>query len=178
MRFHLYYRGKLPSNGDSAVKNRIRAQIHPQLAALWKQKPLKGLAERFLDPKDEISVIRSVEGHNFAPLITSKHHLLARLSILFLRPEEPGNLVTQGGDIDNRIKTLLDALSVPQANQLPGEHSAEILHCLLEDDNLVTYLSVDVDRLLDGKSAQEVLLVIEVDVSATSGTFKNSVFTL
>jgi hypothetical protein len=40
--------------------------------------------------------------------------------ITLLRPEAPGNIVTQGGDIDNRLKTLLDALKVPNLpNALP-----------------------------------------------------------
>jgi hypothetical protein len=42
------------------------------------------------------------------------------LKITLLRPEEPGAIILQSGDIDNRLKTLFDALSVPaQPNQLP-----------------------------------------------------------
>ena len=39
--------------------------------------------------------------------------LTCGLKILFLRKEGPGKLILQGGDIDNRLKTLLDALKMP-----------------------------------------------------------------
>ena len=42
--------------------------------------------------------------------------------IFMLRPEVPGAIITQGGDIDNRLKTLFDALRMPQnENELPKD---------------------------------------------------------
>ena len=55
-----------------------------------------------------------VGGRIFQPLVRESFALKCGLDILFLRQESPGK-VYQGGDLDNRIKTLLDALSVPQA---------------------------------------------------------------
>jgi len=48
--------------------------------------------------------------------------MVLQLGSLFLRPGEPGRLVSRGGDIDNRIKTLLDGLRMPtDAIELPKE---------------------------------------------------------
>jgi hypothetical protein len=185
MRFSLYYRGELRAAGNNSnrasEKHQLRLNFHPQLKDLWTRTPLKTVADQFLDPAYELSCVKEVDGHRFASLICSRHHLLARLSITFLRPEEPGNLITEGGDIDNRMKTLLDALSVPKAGQLPTGFQPsgdEVpLHCLLEDDNLVSQLNIRVDRLLAPSNRKEVILLIDIDVSAIMATFKNSVFT-
>ena len=53
-----------------------------------------------------------MKGFKFAPLVNKKLELVSELDILFLRPEEPGQIVS-GGDIDNCLKTLFDALRCP-----------------------------------------------------------------
>ena len=200
MRFSLYYRGDLPTSGNSksrsarkriqAAKIEIRDAIAPQLEDLWRQVPLmppkkkdnEGNDEEgndqnspFLNPDYELTAVREVEGQQFACLINSKVYLVAELDILFLRPEEPGSLVTQGGDVDNRIKTLLDALSVPQKDQVlrGSKGNGKLTHCLLDSDNLITRLNISVDRLLDANNKDEVLLVITVNVSCASVTLEN-----
>jgi hypothetical protein len=47
----------------------------------------------------------------FRPLVRESYALHCGLKILFLRKEPPGK-VYQGGDIDGRIKTIVDASSV------------------------------------------------------------------
>lgn len=75
------------------------------------------------------------------------------LDVLFLRYDPPGSLV-HAGDLDNRVKTLIDALRKPDhANQLrdnefPAAYE-DPFFVLLEDDKLVTALSVTTDTLLD-----------------------------
>jgi hypothetical protein len=175
MEFTLYYRGDLKSNRGREDKHRLRCQFHTQLKKLWQQKPLCDYTSALLvlpggvHPLDEdVSVIRVIAGFNFAPLVSERIHLVAELDILLLRPERPGAIITQGGDIDNRIKTLLDALKVPsEPNALPrgAAPTAEEnpFFCLLEDDNLVTKVSVETDRLLEPtKTASEVVLFIRV----------------
>lgn len=90
----------------------------------------------------------------FLPIVNVKLNGYAEVSIEMLRPERPGNLISETADIDNRLKTLFDALQVPKIEQLPAnevpaaEHSPFFL-CLLEDDRLVTKVSVQAYRLLD-----------------------------
>ena len=70
----------------------------------------------------------------FIPLIRNSLALRAGIRIIFLRKEAPGR-VYQGGDMDNRLKTLFDALSVPNADQVVGEPTDNPdIYCLLEDD--------------------------------------------
>lgn len=111
-------------------------------------------------------------------MVNQNNSLIAELDIVFLRPEEPGSVITQGGDIDNRLKTLFDALSIPRADQIPVGDSPgkgeDPFHCLLEDDNLITGVNITVDRLLGSNCGhQGVLLLIRVDVSRIRLTFAN-----
>src|SRR6185437_9442927 len=99
--------------------------------------------------------------------------MVAELSITFLRPEPPGSLVTQGGDIDNRLKTLFDALRMPKdiSELPPGDAPAEgetPFFCLLEDDNLITKIAVNTDRLLKPPpKPSHVVLLIHVTTKPT-----------
>jgi len=117
----------------------------------------------------------------FAPLVSQVHgwNAIAELDILFLRPSEPGALIGHGGDLDNRIKTLLDALRMPNAEEIPnGAQPSQDewpFYCLLQDDALVTALSVTTDRLLAPKPTSDVELIIRVSVKITRRSFKNSV---
>lgn len=177
MKFRLHYRGPLRSNGSPEDKHNLRRYFLAQLKDLWNRSPLAGQKEDFLNPTYELSVIKKVDGWNFASVVNSRNHLVAELDIVILRPEEPGSVVTQGGDIDNRLKTLLDALSIPQANQIPNGHEPcedeNPFHCLVEDDNLITSIKVTVDRLLGCSNDGEVLILMCVDVSCTRATLKN-----
>lgn len=103
----------------------------------------------------------------YTPLIRASLNLACELDILFLRQEDPGALVTQGGDLDNRIKTLLDALRMPtEAEQERAPPDEDHMFCLLENDSLVSALDVGTDRLLLPKTTypNEVHLVIDVSV--------------
>jgi len=110
------------------------------------------------------------------PLINSYLKLVASLDILMLRREEPGSLILQGGDIDNRIKTLLDSLRVPKGiNEIPNGDSPldgekPFFYCLLEDDALVTDLTIRTDRLLLPGNDTNVVLVIDVLIRGTGAT--------
>ena len=87
------------------------------------------------------NIIEHVAGFRFAPLVTTRYGLVATLELLFLRPEPPGRLISQGGDIDNRLKTLFDALRMPRvATELPSgdapQSDEDPFFCLLQDDAL------------------------------------------
>lgn len=68
---------------------------------------------------------------------------------IFWREEYRGGILRQGSDgfdIDSRIKGIIDSLTVPpHENQLPDDTSQDPnpFLCLLENDNLVTRLSVE-----------------------------------
>jgi hypothetical protein len=100
--------------------------------------------------------------------------LACQLSITFLRQQAPGQLLGEGGDIDNRLKTLSDALRMPtkdEAQQAKIEPLADNdpIHCLLQDDALVTKVSVETDRLLRAAAEFALVAIIQVRV-LVSGT--------
>ena len=164
MEFTLYYRGGLTSNGGREEKHRLRQQFSQQLHALWGNKADR--PDRFIGALPDItkdSFSRRVGPLRFAALVTKG--LVAELDITMLRPEAPGSIITQGGDIDNRLKTLLDGLRVPSADELPHgtQPSDGLCLCLLEDDRLVTRLAVQTQQLLEpGAEPGHVILLIAV----------------
>jgi hypothetical protein len=122
---------------------------------------------------------REVGGKTFWPVVRESLALTCNLDILFLRKEEPGSLVLQGGDLDNRIKTLFDALRLPSQDEIVDDSSMEgPTLCLLESDTLVTGLKLRSDRLLNkpNSSVHEVQLVIEVDIRVSQTGLYNLAF--
>jgi hypothetical protein len=117
-------------------------------------------------------------GRLFKPIVRETFALHCGLKVLLLRQEQPGR-VYQGGDIDGRIKTLLDALTTPQhIEEMQDDPQApDLIHCLLEDDSLVSGVTVETERLLGGTYPRDyVKAVIEVDARARFTTIYNQAF--
>ncbi len=193
MQFRLTYEGLLlatqrdPENGQrdkrADHKHDIRQAFHGQLKRLWEIVPhlregggsgpsalVMGETPLARDVTS-VSERHNLYGWNFVPLVTQELNLLCGLDILFLRPDRPG-VVLRSGDIDNRLKTLFDALRIPEANESyharghgPDEQP---FFCLLEDDKLITKVSVETDQLLQfvtpRRDMNEVRLVITVTI--------------
>jgi hypothetical protein len=183
MEFHLLYSGKLTKNASVTQKHSIRQQINPQLLNLWITHPaLRWMREHGICTKDsEIITLDQfatqfrVGDFRFVPLICETFLTTCSLDILFLRREDPGAIIGQSGDIDNRIKTLFDALRMPKPgeemkNLKPSEEGEDPFFCLLENDSRITDFRVTGDRLLTpikepSHSENEVHLVIRVKVN-------------
>jgi hypothetical protein len=132
-------------------------------------------------PREIIDLCEPIEkfGAWFRPLVRDSYALHCGLKIVFLRKEAAGK-VYQGGDIDGRIKTLVDALAMPRhAEQvLAKNQEIEPIFCLLEDDSLVSGFEIESERLLgdQNNSADYVRLTIEVDVRVRQATIYNQSF--
>ncbi len=105
--------------------------------------------------------------------------LLAELDILMLRPEAPGAIISRG-DIDNSLKTLLDALRAPNNEQEVGGSArqsswASPTFTLLEDDRLISRVNVDTDRLLNSADHDQVRLTIKVTLRPSKVIYGNQV---
>jgi hypothetical protein len=205
--FRLMYRGKLPAQksggggGRMTEKHTIRKLFHKQLRELWKQHPhLRAQAENYFyispgPPRHIVSCHPDATGAKtwvehvadrwtrcggrFVPLISKQGSFTCVLNILFLRRDGPGNLISSGGDIDNRVKVLLDSLKMPRTTDdlggMPIEKDENPFFCLLEDDSLITDISVTTDRLLLPQEADEnihdVALVVHVTMVNPSVIF-------
>ncbi len=202
MEFRLTYEGPLKAATSSDTrarhKHEIRKALHKQLAELWSRFPplaaMKSNPEWDEDrgpmghpgnaktPEIESIGIRFERcGYRFVPLITREKALCCDLDILFLRREAPGSLV-HGGDLDNRLKVLFDALRIPNnCDELGGLSVASdevpYFYCLLADDQLITGISVKTDRLLkpieNGQSENDVQLIVGVTIKAIEVSIDN-----
>ena len=205
MKFTLTFEGDLKSNGRPADKWAIRKYLAPQLKELWRISPaLRRVDQNRIIPNAafmNVELHHSIEdqrvplstdekeiidlcapivrgGRKFLPLVRDTFALTCKLNITFLRKEEPGR-VYQGGDIDNRLKTFFDALSMPSPDQIIKDPDIEEpIHCLLEDDGLITGFTVNTHRLLSrpGVTEHYVQLIVEVDVRVTQARMYNTYF--
>jgi hypothetical protein len=155
-------------NAMSEHKQAIRKVFHEQLKHLWKTNwflsthrvfpsdygvnwSASEVGARWAPEESEmIPLLEAVafnyqeNGYRFVPLVRKDWRIKCSLDILFLRHDPPGSVV-HAGDLDNRIKTLIDALRKPQGpielrgNEKPAE-GEDPFFCLLEDDKLITGL--------------------------------------
>lgn len=185
--FRLIYRGQLPAAGRGgkggrvAEKHAIRKEFHKQLKVLWFQNNfLRSYARSRLSVEtdgkqiestrlDDIANEHKLGEFRFVPLVTESEGLACSLDILFLRRDNPGNLIESGGDLDNRIKVLFDALRKPEGQEVNGVSPSEDenpFYVLLEDDVLVNQVNITTDRLLvpmgNDEAIHDVMLVIRV----------------
>ena len=179
MDFRLTYEGPLYASGTdirqeqarTPHKHQIRKHFHKQLKKLWYTNPnllvrtrkRRNTVLNLEEEHSQLDVLANnwVEyGFRFAPLVHPGIGLNCRLEILMLRPSPPGGLLTgQSGDIDNRLKTLFDALQKPHGKTEFGdavpEEGEDPFFVLLENDRLVTHVAVETDVLLSPVSVNE-----------------------
>lgn len=182
--FRLVYKGSLPTDNAGRrdrAKHRIRSALHPQIRELCSSHPLMktgryaatyegGLNYWDFYANQHKQVSAGDHIYRFVPIITSHNYHGCSLDVLFLRRDMPGWLVKHGGDIDNRLKVLFDALRMPngtgELDDIPQRQEETPCYCLLEDDMYIDQLSVTTDRLLtpmaDDESIHDVTLVIHV----------------
>ena len=186
MRLILHYRGPLRAHQRKscvAHQHEIRLHFHRQLKLLWNQEPLS----RWLSNPElksgpgNLNNRRQVGDFDFAPLVIEELYTVAELDVVLLRPEKPGGVI-RSGDIDNRLKTLFDALSCPQQpNQVPDSWNPttdeQPVFCLLADDKLVTSVSVRAEQLLEPtEDEHEVDMTITVRTRVTEPVIGNGLF--
>jgi hypothetical protein len=174
LELRLTFRGKVPKSPRLEDKTAIRKALHPQLAEYWNHSPF--LRSRGQAMKTEYcdrffkEVSHSNHIWRFLPLIGENNSTSCSLDILFLRRDFPGGTIQNGGDIDNRLKVVFDALRMPHGPQEVEDRQPESeedpLYCLLEDDKYIDKVTVTTDRLLtprlDGEHVHDVMLVIHV----------------
>jgi hypothetical protein len=200
MRFRLTYEGPLPSTQGAArdgqpdprapTKHAMRQRFHSQLRRLWSvtanladPAPYRDilLSGGSLPPKPEaLAAIHAQYGWNFVPLVTTALGVNCALDILLLRPT-PRHPEGWFGDIDNRLKTLVDALQIPSANEQYVGHNPTVeerpFYCLLENDKLLTRVAVETDEMLEPvKTEGDVRLIITVEVRPLYVTVANLPF--
>lgn len=171
LEFRLVYRGPLEaaSRNDTRTnrKQSIRRFLHPQLKALHEQYHFLSVnVEHWANQYSRL-------GFRFVPLITPEQGQYCSLDILFLRRERPGNLIQSGGDLDNRLKVLMDGLRVPDTMDEMGKDSTpqsgeDPFYCLLHNDSAITKISVTTDTLLRPPTADEGIHDVELVIAIST----------
>lgn len=197
MKFTVIYEGPLRPQKKATRnhKHSIRQQFHEQLKNLWQLPPLSDLysiavGTHSSDLKapfesegggspistEEATWIKSVDSMHFLPIVSQKSQTVAEVDITWFRNETPGNLLNSG-DIDNRLKTICDALQISPHGQMPTPPllatREDLFYCVVEDDALITGLSVRAERLLRPSNSDDALLVIEVTTKIIRATYGN-----
>lgn len=181
LNFTLSYDGRIPSGSKGShvrEKQEIRRHFHPQLRTWWETGPMAATLKEIPGGStmwEQFIKSRFAAETGFAPLplVTRFLEVACELDILMLKPEEPGRFIRNDGDIDNRLKIIFDALRMPQLGELssgdsPREDERPFFYCLLEDDSLITKVTLRADRLLAAHPDPDaVRLIIGVGVRAT-----------
>lgn len=172
----------LPSGNKSRPKEKheIRRSFHPQLRQLWRAKPtLRELVDAYytkfvLAPSAKRAAplafvgkegqetrfqlgIQAMgknwarAGYDIVPLVIPEFALQCSLEILLLRPEQV-EVFGEWADLDGQVRTILDALRMPdsaeEAAHATPEEDERPLFCLLQNDKLISEVKITADRLL------------------------------
>jgi hypothetical protein len=212
LEFRLLYWGEVLASSNakrrSAEKHAMRKQFHPQLRRLWNtRRTLRGMVTAIgmggeviaqgteaIVPRtgswlglgfEKMADSRPFNGFRFIPLVTETQHVRCSIEILFLRHEDTGNLIFQGGDIDGRVKTIFDALRLPKVGELDADDKPDSdedpFFVLLEDDKLISQVSVSTEQLLllPGKNAispNDAFLQMRVELTPTAMPSEGYIF--
>jgi len=184
MKFKLLYYGDILTNPKKRAQHiaDIRMQFHPQLKKLVTLSPWANLTKFMMPDASKSPIItRHIGGIDWNPIITPNLKMIAELDILLMHPEITG---VPHSDIDNRVKTILDGLRCPQNEHEIGQNTPRDIgpiYTLLDDDHLVTRLTVNTSHLLSSdtfpcdveKTPDSVFMLIDVNVRVTEGTLEN-----
>ena len=192
MKFRLYYQGPLHSSqGDYYApatdpkgnhKHNVRMVFHDQLKRLWEtHSGLKSITSSGMPLPTVLATKYQSCGINWVPLVNGMLSLHCHLDIVFLRRDRPGSIF-KTRDLDNRLKTLFDALRRPiEMNQMQGvtiDRGNSPYYVLLENDDLISGVTVETDDLLDppseaGDDDSYVRVLITVTTRTHTVTFEN-----
>ena len=171
MEFRLTYAGRVHAHRDdkrledrSLRVHEIRREFHKQLRVLWDRHPVMGEVRQHGASVNlyvgggapPLNTIFRHDGFDWLPIATEANGLVCGLDVLMLRKGPPGRALF---DIDNRLKTVFDALRKARSpNELgSGTSSGQVVpgpdetpfYVLLENDHLITRVSVTADDLLE-----------------------------
>src|SRR5262249_466341 len=104
------------------------------------------------------------------PLITRRSQQVVRVLVHMYRREAPGSILVTGGDIDNRLKILFDALRMPHSlDEIPDDAAERTrLYGLLEDDAVIWEVRVETHRLFTPVGSEletDVRLAVHVEIT-------------
>lgn len=181
MEFCLFYQGKLKSRDRAAGKHAIRAALDAQVRSICHSDTFRGTFEPDWEGKRKVTekpMFVERGGRRFWFLISEHLATTANLGLTVLVPHEVARIVSNGGDIDNRVKTLFDALRIPAVDsEIPVNDSFDYpngdMYCLLEDDKLINRVSIRSYQDHGISEQDHVRCLIEVETRITRTLWGN-----
>lgn len=189
-------------------KHLIRKRFHKQLKFLWANNPVLkrlqfcescGISQDLVSHPSSLGIgnhkladvqqyivgqVPQFTGFKFCPLVIEQFDLICSIDLLILRRMRNG--VFEGGDIDNRVKTIIDALKMPQQRSQLGDSDKSApgedpFYVLLRDDSLINGFSVETDMLLREESHGDedhrmCKVIVSVELRPNSPTMFNLAF--
>lgn len=177
-------------------KTALRHDFHKQLALLWRIHPYLKTQDPATFALQPARAQRSAEvsppvhyesnlwyrcplgGIEYVPIVSYGHRMHCHLAIRLHSRRVIGGIIHAGADLDNRLKVIIDALRMPdpgqdaqpEARQEASDGECDdgqpIVYCLMENDDLVTKLSIETFQLLsdDPKTAEPEYVEVDIDV--------------
>ncbi|SMQ85562.1 hypothetical protein SAMN06295905_2849 [Devosia lucknowensis] len=167
MEIVLTYRGRIPSKASnkSAIWD-MRKSFNHQLRKLWGKEPFDVL-KKWEDSNFTAggAEFRIHQGEQlFVPLYGNLIGVGVDLDIRLLAGMPTQKAVLSSGDLDNRIKRIIDALQAPAqvGEHIDGLEPNGRWHCLVDNDSAVVGLSAKLGAFLDGGDPSESFATIIV----------------
>ena len=168
MKVTLFYEGEMPSNGSPEDKMMIRRKLHPQLKRFWET--YLRVPHRRLSRDEMLPFSSSFRKLNFVSLGCEKYEHFINLDLFFLKSIPPGGAGARR-DLDNQLKTLFDALSAPQNQEMIPKaergHKGTI-YTLVQDDRLIKNFNVKLEELYFPRYSRKLKLIIEARICSYS----------
>jgi hypothetical protein len=183
--FRLTYSGVLLASSKTktraAHKQELRKHFHRQLKTKWDASGLdldwyggRDGKRKHHNLLDGLASEFARLGFNFVPFVTREADVNCSIDLLMLRPNSERAIFLMG-DIDGRLKTIFDALKMPQQKSDLGgyddpDEDEKPFFVLLEDDSLVTRVAVETDYMLepvrDSDNANDVRLILTIKIGS------------
>ena len=192
MEFTLRFSGHIPHH-SKAEAHKVRCVFHDQLVDYWQRDSrLARINQRLIKPflrsarfprgdvrradrghkirsENQIYRYRQVHQIRFVPLATRWRYLRCELSMRIHRYEgdmDRGGILDNNGDLDNKCKTIVDALRVPSPECLDPStrHSSRLFFCVLEDDRLVDRITMETRNILGPRPPKGNETEIDADI--------------
>lgn len=182
MKFTLFYSGTIRSSNKKNVNhiNEIRCGLSPQIRLLYDYEPLSGLEAKCEPgeyPEQSIRTFLNVRNRSYSCLVNRGFGLACIIHFTFFESSGSLSVASDIGDLDNKVKTLIDALRVPAESEVDVVRDSFIghtVHCLLMDDSYIWEIQVERKRLLHPEfRKQRTLAQIDVEVIPRKVTIAN-----
>jgi hypothetical protein len=163
----LTYRGRIPSKRkDVGAVWEMRKSFSAQLEKLWGKEPFSILKE--WEDSDFAAgaprFTRTVGDHTFVPFYGRRVGIKVKLRILLLTGLPQQQQTIQNGDLDNRMKRVIDALrAVPQGQTSELDSSLPChgrWYTLMDDDSDVVEVTAALGPYLESSDPSESFVLV------------------